>query len=269
MTGQRTYLDRILAAKRSELAAGRRDATSNWSDKQLEQALAGVGPTRALIDTLRLPPSPRVIAEFKRASPSAGAIREGAQIEEIVPAYEAAGAAAVSVLTDRHFQGSLKDLQVARQCTNLPILRKDFIVERSQILEARQAGADAILLIVAALPPPTLKQLTDFAHELDLDVLAEAHDEYELDRAMAAGCELVGVNNRDLRTFEVDLERSISLRSRVPSSFTYVAESGIATPEHLLRLQEAGVDAVLIGSTLMSAPDPGEALRGLLDGMLG
>lgn len=269
MTGDATYLDRILAAKRAELAAARRERNSTLTERQLEQALAGLGPTRDFIGALRSGPAPRVIAEFKRASPSAGVIREGASVEDIVTAYERAGAAAISVLTDRHFQGSLADLERARAVTSLPLIRKDFIVERSQILEARQAGADAVLLIVAALPPPTLKQFIDFAHDLQLAVLCEAHDAQELDRAMTAGAQLVGLNNRDLRTFSVDIELSVTLRSYVPLSFTYVAESGISTVEHLRRLQDAGVDAVLIGSSLMSADDPGAALEELLDGIYG
>jgi len=269
MTGDATYLDRILAAKRAELAAARRERNTTLTERQIEQALAGLGPTRDFIAAIRSGPAPRVIAEFKRASPSAGVIRESASVEDVVVAYERAGAAAISVLTDRHFQGSLADLERARAVTSLPILRKDFIVERSQILEARQAGADAVLLIVAALPPPTLKHFVDFAHELQLDVLCEAHDAHELDRAMAAGCRLVGINNRDLRTFAVDLDLSIELRHHVPPTFTYVAESGISTVEHLRRLQDAGIDAALIGSSLMSSDDPAAALRELLDGVYG
>jgi len=269
MTGDATYLDRILAAKRAELAAARRDRNTTFGDRQLEQALAGLGPTRDFVGALRQGPAPRVIAEFKRASPSAGLLRDGADLEEVVASYERGGAAALSILTDRHFQGSLADLERARQITELPLLRKDFIVERSQILESRQAGADAILLIVAALPPPTLQQFADFAQDLGLAVLCEAHDAHELDRAMAAGCRLVGVNNRDLRTFDVDVERSVQLRAYVPESFTYVAESGISTVDHLRRLQDAGVDAALVGSSLMRADDPGVALQELLEGLYG
>lgn len=269
MTSDATYLDRILAAKRAELAAARRERNSTLTERQLEQAMAGLGPTRDFTAALRSGPAPRVIAEFKRASPSAGVIREQASVEEIVSSYERAGAAAISVLTDRHFQGSLADLERARATTSLPILRKDFIVERSQILEARQAGADAVLLIVAALPPPTLKQFIDFAHSLQLAVLCEAHDAHELDRAMTAGAQIVGINNRDLRTFAIDLELSVTLRTYVPMSFTYVAESGISTVEHLRRLQDASVDAALIGSTLMAAEDPESALQSLLEGIYG
>lgn len=267
MSADQTYLDRILAAKRAELASDRRAGA--LTDRQLEQALAGLPPTRDLIDALRRGPAPQVIAEFKRASPSAGVIRDGADVAEIAVGYQKAGAAAMSVLTDRHFQGTIEDLVAARAACDLPLLRKDFILDRRQILEARQAGADAVLLIVAALPPPTLKQLVDFAHDLQLTVLCEAHDAYEVDRAMTAGCKLVGVNNRDLRTFDVDLETSIALRRRVPGSFTFVAESGIQTADDLRHLQAAGVDAVLIGSSLMTAEDPGAALSELLTSLHG
>src|SRR5690606_29511000 len=190
-----THLDRILAAKRAELSANA-SRPSAMTTRQLSQALQGVGPARDFIAALRRPSRPSVIAEFKRASPSKGPLRPGADVREIVAAYAAAGAAAVSILCDRHFDGSLEDLRAARACTDLPLLCKDFILERSQILEARRAGADAVLLIVAALEPPKLKQLVDFAHELGLQVLAEAHDEHEIDRAMSAGARLVGGNAR-------------------------------------------------------------------------
>ena len=262
---QSSYLDKILADKRAELAASRKDRSGTLSDAKLADLLAELPPCRDLIESLRRPPSPRVIAEFKRASPSAGPIREDAELQSVVRAYAKAGAAAISVLTDRHFQGTLDDLRAARSCVDLPILRKDFILERSQILEARQAGADAVLLIAAALPPPNLKQLVEFAHDLQMQVLCEAHDAHEVDRAMSAGARLIGVNNRDLRTFEVDLETSVRLRKLVPRSFTFVAESGISAPDHIRRLREAEVDAVLIGTTLMAADDPAAALTSLLD----
>ena len=262
---QSTHLDRILAAKRAELAASRHDRAHALTDRALEERLGRLPPTYDFAEALRRGPAPRVIAEFKRASPSAGAIREGARAADIVRSYEDGGAACISVLTDKHFEGSLDDLKAARAACDLPILRKDFILERSQILDAREAGADAVLLIVAALQPPKLKELIGFAHELGMQALCEAHDEHELDRAMAAGTRLVGVNNRDLRTFEIDRSRALELRSRVPKSFTYVAESGIEAPEHLRACREAGVDAVLVGTLLMAADDPGAALGSLLE----
>jgi indole-3-glycerol phosphate synthase len=261
----RSYLHRILGAKRAELAASRKDRAGVLSGRALEEALARMLPTRDFEAALREGTRPRVIAEFKRSSPSAGPIREDADVATIVRAYQNAGAAAISVVTDRHFGGRLEDITAAREATTLPILRKDFVLERSQILEARQAGADAVLLIVAALPAPTLKQLLDFCRKIEVAALVEAHDAHEIDRALSAGASIVGVNNRDLTTFAVDIGLSVELRLRVPSSFTFVAESGIESPEHVARLRSAGVDAVLIGTTLMAADDPGAAMRALLD----
>ncbi len=261
-----THLDRILTAKRAELASHRHERPGALSGAQLEEALAGLAPTRDFGEALRRGLAPRIIAEFKRASPSAGPIREDADVAEIVGSYEAAGAAAISVLTDARFGGSIADLRQARAATSLPILRKDFILERSQILESRQAGADAVLLIAAALPAPQLRPLIDFAHDLGLSVLCEAHDAHEIDRAMAAGARIVGVNNRNLRTFEIDRSTALELRSLVPASFTYVAESGIEAPMHLHELRDAGVHAALVGTLLMASEDPGAALTALLEG---
>ena len=259
-----TYLERILAAKRSRLS---RDRGTSVTPKMVDEVLASLPPTRDLQAALHRGTAPRIIAEFKRRSPSAGPLREDAEVEPWVQAYEDAGAAAISVLCDEHFDGSLEDLHAAREACRLPVLCKDFILEKSQILEARRAGADAVLLIAAALPPPQLRPLVELAYELSLSVLCEAHDEHEIDRALSAGCKIVGVNARDLRTFEVDLERAIALRSLVPRSFTYVAESGIGSLDDLIRLRDAEVDAVLVGSLLMRADDAGEALRQLVDGL--
>ncbi|MCA9649135.1 MAG: indole-3-glycerol-phosphate synthase [Myxococcales bacterium] len=267
MSEQTSHLDRILAAKRAQLAQHRRD---RLTDRRIEDALAGLAPPRDFVTALHTGPAPRVIAEFKRASPSKGVIREGASVGEIVAGYAAAGAAAVSVLTDSHFQGSLEDLGRAREVCPVPILCKDFILERSQIVDARRAGADAVLLIVAALPPPTLQQLIDFAQSIELQVLCEAHDAFEVDRAMSAGATIVGVNARDLRSFEVDPDLPLQLRDLVPRGgrFTYVAESGVQTVEDLRRLRHAEVDAALVGTALMQAHDPAAALRELIDGLV-
>ncbi len=258
-----TYLDRILAAKRALLAQHRRD---RLTDRRIEDALTGLAPTRNFEGALRQGMAPRVIAELKRASPSQGPIRPDAAVAPIVRGYAEAGAAAISIVTDAHFQGSLEDLRQARETSPVPLLCKDFVLERGQLLDARRAGADAVLLLVCALPPPTLKQLVDFAHEVELQVLCEAHDEHEVDRAMSAGGRIVGVNARDLRTFALDPDLPLRLRRSVPRSFTYVAESGVATVDDLLRLRDAEVDAVLVGTALMAAPDPGAQLRMLLDG---
>lgn len=259
-----TYLDKILAAKRAALSGQRH---VNTTEAQLAAELATLPPVRDFAAALRGGTVPRVIAEFKRASPSLGPIREDADVIEVCRGYADAGAVAVSVLADAHFGGSLDDVRAAAGAIAVPVLCKDFILERNQLLAARRAGADAVLLIVAALPPPELRPLIEYAHRLGLQVLCEAHDAHEIDRAMSAGARIIGGNARDLRTFAVDLQRAIELRRRVPNTFLYVAESGVHGPDDLRRLCDAGVDAVLVGSALMSAEDPGETLRSWLDGM--
>lgn len=206
-----------------------------------------------------------VIAELKKASPSRGLIRADFDPEQLARELEAAGAAALSVLTDEEFfQGSLENLRIASASTKLPCLRKDFMVDEFQLLEARANRADAILLIVAALSQAELVALAKKSRELALDVLCEAHDEAELKRALDAGCDLVGVNSRDLRTFKVDLETAFRLGKLIPKDVVSVAESGIHTGEDIARLRSAGYQAFLIGESLMKVPRPGEALRELL-----
>ncbi|HEY8303638.1 MAG TPA: indole-3-glycerol phosphate synthase TrpC [Solirubrobacteraceae bacterium] len=206
-----------------------------------------------------------VIAEFKRRSPSAGALRENANLEEIVAAYELGGASALSVLTEGpNFEGSLEDLRAARAGTGLPILRKDFVVDPYQLYEARVAGADAVLLIVAALDQPALASLHELARALGLDVLVEVHDRHELARAADAGARLIGVNNRDLRDFSCDVRRTFELMETMPTGATVISESGIADAGQLSELERHGVAAVLVGETLMRAPDPRQALEALL-----
>ena len=209
-------------------------------------------------------PGLSVIAEHKRRSPSAGVIREGIGLPEVVTAYQRAGAAALSILTEEaSFAGSLADLGAARTATTLPILRKDFIVDPYQVPEALAAGADAILLIVAALDPETLAALIAAAEALRLDVLVEVHDAAELDAAVAVGARIIGVNNRDLTTLEVDTERTFGLLPSLPEGVLVVAESGFRTRLELERLAAAGVDAVLVGEALMRAPDIEAACREL------
>ncbi len=262
MSVEGTYLEKIIAAKRAELEGGRR--AQNRPRAQLEAELASMPPTRDFESALRQGPGPRAIAEFKRASPSEGKIREPADPVAIASAYAEAGAAAISCLTDRHFEGSLEDLQAVRRACELPVLRKDFLLRKEQLLESRLAGADAVLLICAALEPPHLRDMIKEAHALGLHVLCEAHTENEVERALAAGARIIGVNNRDLHSFEVDFERAIALRQAVPRRFTYVAESGIKRRDEVQRLREAGVDAILVGTHLMRAEDPGVALSDLL-----
>jgi indole-3-glycerol phosphate synthase len=212
-------------------------------------------------------PGIAVIAEFKRRSPSAGTLREAAEVAEVVDAYARGGASALSVLTEQaSFSGSLEDLRAARERCELPVLRKDFIVDEYQLLEARLAGADAVLLIVAALGDEALARLHSAALTLELDVLVEVHDAQELDRALGVGASLIGINNRDLRDFSVDVTRTTLLRDAIPAGVAVVSESGIARAAQLRDLRERGVDAVLVGESLMRAADPARALRGLLAG---
>jgi indole-3-glycerol phosphate synthase len=206
-----------------------------------------------------------LIAEHKRRSPSAGAIREDLTLEQVVTAYERGGAAALSVLTEQpSFGGSLNDLRAARAASSLPVLRKDFIVDRYQVRESAAAGADAILLIVAALTEAELAELHAEAAGAGLAVLVEVHDAAELEVALGAGAEVIGINNRDLTTLEVEIERTFELIPRIPDGKVIVAESGLRSREQLDRLAQAGVDAVLIGEALMRAPDPEAAVRDLI-----
>lgn len=255
-----SVLARILHSTREELVRRKRALPS----EQLRQRLAESTPPRGFRAALERP-GISVVAEFKRRSPSAGALRERADLAELVRAYERGGASALSVLTEEpNFAGSLEDLSAARGLCMLPVLRKDFIVDEYQLLEARAAGADAVLLIVAALSDAELVALQGAARALELDVLVEVHDRDELDRALAAGAELIGVNNRDLRDFSVDLQRTMRLRAAIPGCITVVSESGIGSPEQLLELEREGVDAVLVGESLMRAAEPERALRALL-----
>ena len=209
-------------------------------------------------------PGLSLIGEFKRRSPSAGEIRQGATVEEIVKAYEEGGAAALSILTDEnHFGGSLEDLRAARAASELPILRKDFIVDPYQLYEAWVAGADAVLLIVAALDDETLASLHREARDLDLDCLIEIHSEDELGRALAADADVLGINNRNLDDLSVDIATTLELMTDVPAGKTVVSESGISDRATVEELEEIGVDAVLVGETLMRAEDPESKVREL------
>lgn len=207
----------------------------------------------------------RVIAELKRASPSRGLLRPHYRRREIALGYAGGGASALSVLTEeQYFLGSIKDLTEVRQTVEIPVLRKDFILEAYQVYESVAAGADALLLIVAALPEQDLHNLLDLGKQLRIAALVEVHTEAELDRAVEAGAEIIGVNNRNLKTLEVNLETSFQLRAKMPRGCLAVSESGIKTAADLRRIQEAGFNAVLIGERLMTQPDPGKALQGLL-----
>jgi len=257
-----TVLAEIVAATRRRVAECR--STANL--RELEKRAAAHVPRgfrKALESAGRA--GIAIIAELKKASPSRGLIRSDFDPAILARELENAGAAALSVLTDEEFfQGSLSNLRTASENTRLPCLRKDFIVDDFQLLEARANRADAVLLIVAALEDSQLKALTTNAAGYKLDVLCEVHDAAELKRASNAGCQIIGVNNRDLKTFKVDLETALRLAEEIPSDSLAVAESGIESGADIARLRAAGYGAFLIGETLMKAARPGEALRGLI-----
>jgi len=221
-------------------------------------------PTRDLEGALRSSAYVSVIAECKRRSPGAGEIRPGLDPVALTRSYEAAGAKALSVLTDAHyFGGSLADLAAARAATTLPVLRKDFTIDPLHVLEARAAGADAVLLIVRILSDEALRELHALAGQLGMSALVEAHDAGEVRRALDAGARILGINNRDLAAFTTDLDTTLRLLEAVPPNVEVVSESGIRTPDDVARLAGAGVDAILVGETLLCAPDPAAAVAGL------
>jgi indole-3-glycerol phosphate synthase len=211
-------------------------------------------------------PGTSVIAEHKRRSPSAGTIRDGASCAEIVTAYDRGGAAAISILTEEeHFGGSLADLREGRAATELPILRKDFTIDPYQLYEAKVVGADGVLLVVGSLEQRDLASLYAQARELDLDALVEIHDDEELERALELDCDVIGINNRNLADFSVDIQRTFDLLADVPAGKVVVSESGIHHRGQIEELEQVGVDAVLVGEVLMRAPDPESAVRELSD----
>jgi indole-3-glycerol phosphate synthase len=269
MSAEKTmYLPEILAHTRMVVAE--RKAAADL--KALERAAAAHEP-RGFARALRTKIADEglaVIAEVKKASPSKGLIRADFDAAVIASQLQAGGAAVLSVLTDeKFFQGSLENLRRASASGGIPCLRKDFMVDEFQVLEARANGADAILLIVAALTDAELKTLRESARSHGLDVLCEVHDREELERALVLDCECVGVNSRDLKTFEVSLERACELAVMLPASAVKVAESGIHTPADMQRLRAAGYGAFLIGESLMRKADPGVALRELLEAVTG
>jgi len=257
-------LDDIAEAKRLEVEAKKRAGRAIGGHQPAPdsrfQARDFVSSVRRAGEDL-----PRVIAEVKRASPSRGVIREDFDPVSIARAYESAGASALSVLTDeRFFQGHIDHLRACRNAVRLPVLRKDFVIDPYQIHEARAAGADAVLLIAALLDTDALREFRREAEGLGMAALVEAHDERELESALESGAHIVGINNRDLQTFQVDVETTFRLVSMIPRERIIVSESGIGTRDDLKRLADAGVDAALIGETLLSAPDPGAKLRELI-----
>lgn len=253
-----TYLDTILAAHRAEAGRDRRPLD------QLVSAAAAEPPARGFARALAGADGLAVIAEVKRRSPSKGDLNPDLDPAAVAGAYAAGGAACLSVLTDRDFfGGSPADLQAARAAVPLPVLRKDFTVSPADVCDARLMGADAVLLIVAALDDAELRDFQALAAEVGLDALVEVHDEPELDRALAAGATLVGVNQRDLFTFQVDHARALRVARSIPAGVLKVAESGIHTPADAKSLTAAGYEAILVGESLVTSPDPAQALRGL------
>ncbi len=257
-----TILDEIVAARLNRVMK----AKMRMPLIMLKQMMSNRPPKRDFAAALA-GPGLRVIAEMKRASPSHGTFREDFRPREIAQSYEASGAAALSVLTEEDFfRGSLTDLIDARDATGLPVLRKDFIVDAYQIFESAATGADAVLLIVAALDDYYLRAYVETAETLELAALVEVHTEEELDRAVRAGAKIIGVNNRNLKNLDVDLETSLRLRDKIPADAVAVSESGIKTPEDLRRLADAGYHAVLIGERFLTGEDPGRELGQLLEG---
>jgi indole-3-glycerol phosphate synthase len=258
-SSQVTYLDRILAAHRAEAAREERDLD------QLVAEATSQPPTRGFGAALRKDAAGiAVVAEIKRRSPSKGDLFADLDPTIVAKAYEQGGAACLSVLTDREFfGGSPDDLRAARNATTLPVLRKDFTVAPADVCDARIMGADAVLLIVAALDDAELRDLHSLARQVGLDAMVEVHDEAELERALAAGAEIVGVNQRDLVTFQVDTARAVRVAGAMPPSVVRVAESGIGGPADVPALRDAGFDAVLVGESLVTAGDPAAAVQAL------
>jgi indole-3-glycerol phosphate synthase len=252
-------LDPLVEATRQALERRKRERSLS----ELERESSARGEGRPFAEALSRPGT-SVIAEHKRRSPSAGELAKASSCGEIVRAYERGGAAAVSVLTEEaHFGGSLADLQEAREATDLPILRKDFTIDPYMVYEAKASGADAVLLVVGSLPPRDLGVLHGLTRDLELDAIVEISGDEELEAALEVDADVIGINNRDLEDFTVDIQRTFDLLADVPAGKTVVSESGIVYREQVEELERVGVDAVLVGETLMRAPDPEAAVREL------
>ena len=252
-------LDDLVDATRARLEERKRERPWN----ELEGLVSSADRSLPFAEALSRPGT-SVVAEYKRRSPSAGTIREGASVADVVRAYERGGAAALSILTEHdHFGGSLEDLVEARRASDIPVLRKDFTIDPYQLYEAKAAGADAVLLVVGAMTQSELASLYREAHSLDLDALVEIHDDEELERALELDCDVIGINNRNLVDFSVDLQRTFDLLADVPAGKVVVSESGIHHRDQIDELEQVGVDAVLVGEALMRAPDPEAAAREL------
>lgn len=254
-------LDKIIENKRSEVE---RAKISKPVDL-LKSELQDLEKTRGFYQSIRPDGTTKVIAEIKCASPSKGVLRPDFNPVEISKSYARGGASAISVLTDsRFFKGSLNHLRDIRYSVEIPLLRKDFIIDHYQVYESRFYGADAILLIVAALDSTILKELLELAHSLDMDAIVEIHNEAELHKAIQVGSDIIGINNRNLKTFDVSLETSLRLCRLIPGDKIVISESGISSVDDIKRLRSAGINVLLIGETFMRSPEPGEELRKLL-----
>jgi len=253
-------LDKIIDHKREEVARTKRARPL----AELQETIEHVGPPRDFRGALT-EEGISLIAEIKRASPSKGDMLPGVEAVELASLYEAKGASALSILTDqKFFKGKLEDLTSARRHVSLPCLRKEFVIDEYQVYEARAAEADAVLLIVRILEDEQIKAFHQLARSLGMGVLVETHDEVEIERALACGAHIIGINNRDLDTLEVDVMRSMELKKRVPGGHTLVAESGIYTREHVHMLEEGGVDAMLVGEALLTSDNIAEKIEELL-----
>lgn len=258
---KRMILDEIVENKALEVAESKKLTPIDILKEEIKDAL----PSRDFFEAINPKGQLRIISEVKHASPSKGILREDFDPVQIAKSYSSGGASAISVLTDeKYFKGSLHYLKSIREQVSTPLLRKDFIIDPYQIYEARCYGADALLLIVASLEQSLLSDLLELTHELQMNAIVEVHDDHELDRALDAGSRIIGINNRDLRTFDVDLNVSINLSSRVSEDKIVIAESGIASIEDIDMLRAKGVHVFLIGETFMKAPDPGQKLQELI-----
>lgn len=256
-----TILDEILAQKHREVAAARNQV--NLAD--LEARLATAPPVRGFLEALRSAARPGLIAEVKKASPSAGLIRADFDPVAIARQYEVAGATCLSILTDeKFFQGHLSYLRDIRQIVRIPVMRKEFIIDRYQIAEARVAGADCVLLIAECLDDDQLNDLYTYAHSLGMDALIELYDLENIPRVLATGTKLLGINNRDLRTFVTSLEHTFRVKQQIPEDVLLVSESGISSNADIQRLRSSGIGAVLVGESLMKQPHIGNAVRELM-----
>lgn len=254
-------LAKLIEAKRARL----HKAKMRVPEAIVKQMAKVAPPVPSFHEALESPAKTRIIAEIKKASPSKGVLAQNLDVVQLAAHYQSAGASAISIVTEEdHFQGDLSWVGKVRETAGLPVLRKDFVFDPFQVYETRGAGASAILLIVAMLRPEELQALHTMASEVGLDVLVEVHDEAELEEALTAGAQIIGVNNRDLKTFQVDIETSLRLAGKIPDDRIFVVESGIDSKNSIDRLRDAGADAFLIGEYFLTSTDPRTALRGLL-----